>query len=152
MKTRLFVAGLLLMAGLATAQELAAPAPEARQLTFFDSRLFDGQLYNELSRKPERLEIVVPGTMTLTQFSPRLDRWMSIIGESGTLALQETPEPPRLSQRSLFALLPMVYNMVSEAREALMNAQARQYDATVYYHKDNQGNAVIDRILLKRKS
>ena len=33
-----------------------------------------------------------------------------------------------------------------------MNAQARQYDATVYYHKDNQGNAVIDRILLKRKS
>ena len=151
MLPRLLAVSLLLAATLAVAQEPPSPAAEARQLTFFDSRLFDGQLYNELSRKPERLEIVVPGTMTLTHFSPRLDRWMSIIGESGSLALQETPEPPRLSQRSLFALLPMVYNMVSEAREALMNAQARQYDATVYYHKDSQGNAVIDRILLKRK-
>lgn len=152
MKVRLIALGLLLCSSLAQAQLATEPASDARQMTFFDSKLFDGQLYDELSRKPERLEIAVPGTMTLTQFSPRLDRWMSIIGESGSLVLQETAEPPRLTQRNLFALLPMVYNMVAEAREAMMNAQARQYNAIIYYHKDNDGSAVIDRILLKRKS
>lgn len=151
MKVRLIALSLLLCSSLAQAQQATEAVAEARQMTFFDSRLFDGQLYDELSRKPAQLEIVVPGTMTLTQFSPRLDRWMSIIGESGSLALQETAEPPRLAQRSLFALLPMVYNMVAEAREAMMNAQARQYNATIFYHKDNDGRAVIDRILLKRK-
>jgi len=145
MKARLIALSLLLCSSLAQAQLATEPVAEARQMTFFDSRLFDGQ------RKPAQLEIMVPGTMTLTQFSPRLDRWMSIIGESGSLALQETAEPPRLAQRSLFALLPMVYNMVAEAREAMMNAQARQYNATIFYHKDNDGRAVIDRVLLKRK-
>lgn len=141
-----------LMCQQALAETPAADAPSSGgYITFIDSKLFDGQLYDQLSKKPEKLEIVMPGHVSLTNFSPRLDRWLTIIGENGQMTLQETPEPPKLTQRALFALIPIVYSMVGEAREAMVNAEAKRYNAMVYYHKDDMGNAIVDRMVLTRK-
>ncbi|MCW3480582.1 hypothetical protein OL229_13625 [Neisseriaceae bacterium JH1-16] len=131
---------------------LVAPVDASRQsLMFIDSKLFDGRLYNELYKQPEQLEITMPGHVTLTNISPRLDRWLSIIGENGKMELQEISEPAQLNQRALFALLPIIYSMVGEAKEALVNAQAKRYNAKVYYYKDSSGNAVISRVILTKK-
>lgn len=148
---------LLLLASLSHAETQPVPAaaaqaqPASQSLMFIDSKLFDGRLYNELSKQPDKLEITMSGQVTLTNISPRLDRWLSLIGENGLMELQEIPEPPQLNQRALFALLPIMYSMVGEAKEALVNAQAKRYNAKLYYYKDAGGNAVINRVILTRK-
>lgn len=151
------LAPLLLVASLSHAENLPVPAaapqaqPASQSLMFIDSKLFDGRLYSELSKQPDKLEITMPGQVSLTNISPRLDRWLSLIGENGQMELQEIAEPAQLNQRALFALLPIMYSMVGEAKEALVNAQAKHYNAKVYYYKDAAGNAVINRVILTRK-
>ncbi|MDN0075108.1 hypothetical protein QU481_09420 [Crenobacter sp. SG2303] len=154
MKNALLIS-LLAISPLCLAESVPTPvtavtAP-SQSIMFLDSKLFDGRLYNELSKQPDSLEITMPGRVALTNMSPRLDRWLSIIGENGQMALQEVPEPAQLNQRALFALLPILYTMVGEAKEAMVNAQAKRYNATLFYFKDSNGNAVINRVILTKK-
>lgn len=132
--------------------ETQPPAPEADpSLLFIDSKLFDGRLYHELSKQPAKLEITMPGRVELTDLSPRLDRWLSVVGENGQMTLQETPDPSTVQQKGLFSVIPMIFSLVSAVREALMYAEAKRYNGTLYYHRDNDGNAVVDRIVLQKK-
>lgn len=120
-------------------------------LTFFDSQLFDGRLYLELQKEPKQLEIAVPGHVSLTSFPPRLDRWLTVIGENGRMELRELNDDERMQPRALIGLLPVIFFMIQQAKDAAMNAAAKRYNATVLYHKDEAGYAIVDKIILDRK-
>lgn len=147
----LFLASSPLCLAESVAIPVATVAAPSQSIMFIDSKLFDGRLYNELAKQPDKLEITMPGQVALTNISPRLDRWLSIIGENGQMQLQEIQEPAQLNQRALFALLPIMYSMVGEVKEAVVNAQAKRYNASVFYYKDSNGNAVISRVILTKK-
>jgi len=148
----LLLAGLL-FAPLAFADTAPTPADnDPRFITFFDSGLFDGRLYDLMKTKANRLEIDMPGHVELTRISPRLDHWLTLIGQNGTMTLQETEEPPHLQAKLILSFVPLVYSMVQGLRSSIMDDQAKNYDATVYYHKDHDGNALIDRVVMLRKT
>jgi hypothetical protein len=161
MKRLLLTASLAMLASTAAAQDNPAGQQQGKPveqsadrdayLTFFDSQLFDGRLYLELQKSPKQLEIAVPGHVSLTSFPPRLDRWLTVIGENGKMELRELNDDERMQPRALLGLLPIIFFMVQQAKDAAMNAAAKHYNATVLYHKDEAGYAIVDKILLDRK-
>lgn len=128
------------------------PAPEPRPatvaLSFLDSRLFDGRMAQELAREPKVLEVQLLSRVSLSSIPARLDRWVAIVGEHGQLRLQAVEGPPT---RSLFGLVGAVFDAVKEFREQRVLELAKPYNATLFYRRDANGDALIERIVFERK-
>lgn len=116
-------------------------------LTFLDSRLFDSRLSKELGSGRERVEVEVSGKVTLSAIPPRLDKWVTKVGEEGSVELREGPG----RTRAFFSLLPLVFSAFQQASEERMLEPARDYNATILYRRDANGDTLIDRIVFTRR-
>lgn len=132
----------------------ALPALKKVNLTFMDSKLFDGKLSKELDSGKDVVEIDVSGRMPLNNIPSRIDRWLIRSADEGTVETLESP--PRVHSRALFALVPMVFSafgFLKNMQDDKMYEPAKHYDTKIYYRKDDNGDSLIDKIvLIKRKT
>ncbi len=134
----------------AATQEVAPPAGEG--MTFMDSKLFDGKLSKELESGKAVVEISISGRMPLNNIPSRIDRWLVASAEEGKV--ETLPSPPRAKTRALFAVIPMVFStlgFLKNMRDEKLYEPAKQYDTTIFYRKDDNGDSLIDRIVLTKR-
>ena len=133
-----------------TPTEVAAPAGDS--ITFMDSKLFDGKLSKELESGKQTVEISISGRMPLNNIPSRIDRWLVVSAEEGKV--ETLPSPPRAKTRALFTVVPMVFSalgFLKSMRDEKLYDTAKQYDTTIYYRKDDNGDSLIDRIVLTKR-
>lgn len=132
----------------AMAQEPEAEAQGMRQpLTFMDSKLFDSRLSKELGAGKDRVEVEVSGRVTLSAIPPRLDKWVTKVGEEGTVEVREGPG----RTRAFFSLLPLIFSAFQQVSEERMLEPAKEYNATILYRRDAAGDTLIDRVVFVRR-
>jgi hypothetical protein len=51
-------------------------------VTFFDSRLFDSSLSEELAPGADAVEVVISGKVSLNKSPQRTDQWLTTVGET----------------------------------------------------------------------
>lgn len=125
--------------------------PKKANITFMDSKLFDGRLAKELDSGKETVEIEVSGRMPLNNIPGRIDRWLIVSAEEGKV--ETLPSPPKT--RGIFVFAPMVFSAYSywkNMREEKMYDTAKQYDTKIYYRTDENGDSLIDKIVLVKRS
>lgn len=131
----------------------AAPDPKKASLTFMDSKLFDGRLAKELESGKENVEINISGRMPLNNIPTRIDRWLITSAEEGTV--ETIPGSAKTHTRGLFVIAPMVFSAFGyfkKMRDDQMYEFAKQYDTKIYYWKDENGDSLIDKIVLIKRS
>ncbi|MCK9283461.1 MAG: hypothetical protein M0P39_04170 [Rhodocyclaceae bacterium] len=120
-------------------------------LRFFDSKLFDGKLSEELDGNSNTVVVNVPGRISLNSIPPRIDKWITAVGEQGAVEIKLLEQPAGRT-RSLFGLIPdMVVSAIRNWREERMIEPARRYNAVVYYRLDASGEPLIEKIVFNRK-
>ncbi|MDD4963028.1 MAG: hypothetical protein PHI11_03805 [Gallionella sp.] len=129
------------------------PTQKKSTLTFMDSKLFDGKLARELEAGNDVVEIEVSGRIPLNNIPARIDRWLVTSADEGTV--ETLPSPPNAHTKGVFVLIPMVFSAfgyLKNMREEKMYDTAKQYDTKIYYRKEENGESLIDKIVLvKRK-
>lgn len=129
--------------------------PKKASITFMDSKLFDGRLAKELESGKETVEIEVSGRMPLNNIPSRIDRWLVVSAEAENGKVETVKSPPKPHNRALFAIAPMVfsaYGYWKNMREEKMYDTAKQYDTKIYYRTDENGDSLIDKIVLIKRS
>lgn len=128
-------------------------APKKATLTFMDSKLFDAKLAKELESGKDEVQIEVSGRIPLNNIPSRIDRWLVTSADEGTV--ETLPSPPKTHTKGIFVLAPMVFSAISyfkNMNEEKMYGTAKQYDTKIYYRKEENGESLIDKIVLvKRK-
>ena len=122
------------------------------QLTFMDSKLFDAKLGKELESGKEMVEVAVSGRMPLNNIPPRMDRWLVKSAEEGRVELLQSEPVPKT--RSLFSFIPLVFDAVSMMKnyqEEKMLDQAKKYDTKIFYKKDDQGETLIEKVVMTKR-
>ena len=132
----------------ATAQTAMQPIIP-QQLIFFDSRLFDAKLSQELGSGKNRIEVEITGRVPLSNIPDRIDRWVSKVGEEGKVEVK--PSEPAVRTRSFFGIIPMIFEGFRKMREDKMYETAGNFDAVIYYRKDASGETLIERVVFTRK-
>lgn len=147
---------LLLFAGAVNAQTNdqvpAQPAFQAalpNQMTFFDSKLFDAKLSKEMETGKNRIEVEVTGRVQLSSIPDRIDRWVTKVGEEGKVEVKQSE--PAVRTRSLFGIIPMIFEGFKRMKEERMYEPASNYDATILYRKDAAGDTLIEKVIFTRK-
>lgn len=137
----------------AQATPTATPAENQSSVTFMDSKLFDGRLAKELQSGHDSVEIQISGRMPLNNIPSRIDRWLVVSADEGTV--ETLASPPSTHTRGFFLIAPMVfsaYGYFTKMRDEQLYETAKKYDTKIYYRKDSNGDSLIDRIVLvKRK-
>jgi hypothetical protein len=145
--TRLLSAVLLLCVAAPVLAQAQAPAPA--QVTFFDSKIFDGSLSRELGREADTVEVTINGKVSLNSIPQRMDQWLSTVGENGELTLKQAE--PQLKPKFVLALAPMVFTMLKQFNSERTYEPAKKYNATVQYVVDRNGESTIEKIVFTRK-
>ena len=133
--------------GTASAQQPDTAAPSA--MTFMDSRLFDNALSKELGANKDIVEVTIAGKMSLNAIPARVDNWISIVGENGEVSLK--PNDPALKPKFLINLIPIVFSFIKQSNAERAFDPAKKYNASIFYHVDKNGDALIEKIVFIRK-
>ncbi|OHC63572.1 MAG: hypothetical protein A3H93_19475 [Rhodocyclales bacterium RIFCSPLOWO2_02_FULL_63_24] len=146
-KTAIVIAAMVLgVSGQVWAQAAVTAEGGRVQLTFMDSKLFDGRLSKEMEGRRDVIDVEVVGKVSLSSIPTRMDKWIAAVGENGQVELK-----PAERTRSIFALIPAVFSFLKQINEERMLAQAKDYNAVIYYRKDDTGDSTIERIVFRRK-
>lgn len=121
--------------------------PPRQGMTFMDSRLFDSQLSKELDAGKESVEVDVLGKMSLSALPDRLDKWITRVGETGSVEVREN----NTRTRNFFGLIPMIFSGFKALSEERTLGPAKNYDMSILYRRDASGDTLIERIVFKRK-
>lgn len=132
-------------------EEQGGPAPAEtgmmrQSLTFIDLKLFDAKLSQEMSSGKDRVEVEMSGKVPLNAIPGRIDKWVSRVGEEGSVEIREAPRT-----RSIFSLIPMLFSAFKSISEERTLAPAKDYNATILYRRDASGETLIERIVFTRK-
>lgn len=127
-----------------------APAMQGNRLTFIDSRIFDVELFHLLENNKDTVEVTMAGHVPLTSIPPRLDRWIAKAAEGGTVEI--LPQPS--TRIFAFSLISMAFSSLGaweKFREESAYEQAKKYDIKIYYKRDGDGDALIEKLVLTRR-
>jgi hypothetical protein len=144
---RLLSAVLLLCAGVPALAQQQAPAPA--QVTFFDSKVFDGSLSKELARDADIVEVTINGKVSLNKIPERMDQWLTTVSENGELTLKQAE--PQLKPKFVLSLAPMVFTMIKQFNSERAFDPAKKYNATIQYVVDRNGEPTIEKIIFTKK-
>ena len=146
----LLLAALPLAAASEEGKESPAPAEtimRRQSLTFIDLKLFDAKLSQELNSGKDRVEVEMTGKVALNDIPERIDKWVSRVGENGSVEVREAPRTRML----IFSLLPMLFSAFQATSEDRMMEPAKNYNATILYRREANGEATIERVIFDRK-
>lgn len=147
-KTAILALALAAFSAGACAQDAKEAAPPA-SVTFLDSKLFDNMLSKELGANKDIVEVTITGKMSLNSIPPRVDTWITAVGENGELTLK--PQDPTLRPKFIIGLIPIVYSFIKQQNFERTFDPAKKYNASIIYHVDRNGESLIDKIVFVRK-
>lgn len=133
----------------APSAEPPAPPPPA-SVVFLDSSLFDNALSSQLSSGKEQVEVTITGKISLNSIPQRMDKWITAVATKGEVALTQQADVP-LKPKFVLGLLPTIFTFIKMARAENLVDSASKYNATIQYHLDRGGEAVIDKIVFVKK-
>lgn len=138
----------------AAAEEENAPSPAPadiiaprQALTFIDLKLFDAKLSQELNSGKDRVEVEMSGKVPLNDIPERIDKWVSRVGEHGNVEVREVPR----TRMVIFSLLPMLFSAFQSTSEDRMLEPAKNYNASILYRREANGDTTIERVVFTRK-
>lgn len=131
------------------AAETPAPPPPA-SVVFLDSSLFDNALSNQLASGKDQVEVAITGKISLNSIPQRMDKWITAVATKGEVALTQQADAP-LKPKFVLGLLPTIFTFIKMARAENLVDPATKYNATIQYHLDRSGEAVIDKIVFVKK-
>jgi hypothetical protein len=139
----------------APAAPAAAPAPEPAapppaSVVFLDSSLFDNALSSQLASGKDQVEVAITGKISLNAIPQRMDKWITAVATKGEVALTQQADAP-LKPKFVLGLLPTIFSFIKMARAENLVDPANKYNASIQYHLDRSGEAVIDKILFVKK-
>lgn len=150
-----FLLALALIAACAPAfaqDRMDSGAGPQQKITFLDSKLFDTRLSAELDSGKSVVEVEVSGRVPLSSIPGRIDRWITNVAERGG-AVEIKEAGPEVRTRGLFdGLFSMVFTAFEKMSEERLYAPSRQYNATLLYRKDANGDTVISKIIFTKKN
>jgi hypothetical protein len=113
-----------------------------------DSATFDQNLSKQMGQRMNPLEVPLVARATVNKIPPRLDKWLSAVGEDH---VRMAPDPRLPTERNPLALmgLELAISAYSFAREKLLYFPASNYDATVYV---DPRDGRITRVLFSLRS
>ncbi|GAB2872218.1 hypothetical protein GCM10027277_46840 [Pseudoduganella ginsengisoli] len=129
-------------------EEPAAPPPAS--VVFLDSSLFDNALSSQLASGKDQVEVAITGKISLNAIPGRMDKWITAVASKGEVALTQQAEAP-LKPKFVLGLLPTIFSFIKMARTENLVDPATKYNASIQYHLDRSGEAVIDKILFVKK-
>ncbi len=127
------------------------------ELPFLDIQGFDRDLSASLAVPLPKVDVVFYDTVAPSAIPPRLQTWLSSV-EAGGGAVRVTPPKSDITPKDpflLMSLLSSVWNASKLAKDAALKAEfrpAQLFDAEIVLKKNDQGNAVIDRLVFHRRS
>ncbi|MRV74070.1 hypothetical protein GJ700_20385 [Duganella sp. FT92W] len=132
----------------APAAEPAAPPPAS--VVFLDSSLFDNALSSQLAAGKDQVEVAITGKISLNAIPGRMDKWITAVASKGEVALTQQADAP-LKPKFVLGLLPTIFSFIKMARTESLIDPASKYNASIQYHLDRSGEAVIDKIVFVKK-
>ena len=143
-----------------SAQPSAALAPAAvptrggssTQVTFNDLQAFDRLLEKSLKSDSEKVVVVMEDRVPLKEMPQRVDKWLAAVDNNGgkVNVKSDTPEI-RTRALPLLGIAISAYQFFKENAKDAHYEAARDYDATVVYKRDPNGDRVVDRIEMTRR-
>lgn len=126
------------------------PPPPPASVVFLDSSLFDNALSGQLSSGKDQVEVAITGKISLNAIPPRMDKWITAVATKGEVALTQQVDAP-LKPKFILGLLPTIFTFIKMARTESLVDSANKYNASILYHLDRSGEAVIDKIVFVKK-
>lgn len=120
-----------------------------KHLQFVDTSTFDKQLSRAMLNKHYEIEISMLTPFSTNNVPKKLDTWLTVIGDSGGEVKVEPVEEENAEKTRNF-IVPIVLGLVSmykEYRDQEKYEPAKNYNATVFYKKNEQGEAIVDKIV-----
>ncbi len=140
---------LAVLACLILSPSVVAQEATGEPITFVDSRAFDARLSKELGRGGKRVEVQVEGRLSINQIPVRLDKWLTRVTENGLLELRL--QDTTIRNKSLLSLASMVFPALQGMQDEAMLRTANDYNAIIYYRKEANGDALVDRVVFLKR-
>ena len=152
------VAGANSASGGASAATSATSKPAAPvatgPLVFNDLPAFDRALSQSLSNAKTPVVVTSADRITLRQIPPRLEKWLAAVDDSGG-KIETVPVDGQEQQTRSLGLIFALIGAIRQAREFAKDhiyADARHFDAKIFYKLDASGDRVMDRVELVRRA
>ena len=126
-----------------------SPEPTTQEITFIDSRLFDGLLAQELEKGNDVIEVKITGRMSTNNLPARIDKWITAVGENGQVTLKASEPAPQA--KFFLTLLPIIFSSLKQYSDERIFEAAKKYNATILYRLDATGDSSIHQIVFSRK-
>ncbi len=124
----------------------ASPIKELSvEVVFLDSIAFDSDVSASMWEQNREIVIMPSSPFTLNEIPPRMEKWLSVIKESGgQVKAKELPPKTQLAMRGIVgALIDIVVAIFGAVQEQAMYGAAKYYDATLEYRKESGVERVV---------
>jgi hypothetical protein len=156
-------AGCATDAGVQPASQVSTPSPTSststsapagrRPVAFSDLPSFDRELAQSLSGAKDPVVVMSADRIPLRQMPPRLEKWLAAVDDSGGKIDTHSLDPAEPQTRSIGLIFTLI-GAIRQAREFAKQqqyAEARNFDAKIFYRLDASGDRVMDRLELIRR-
>jgi hypothetical protein len=124
----------------------ASPIKEQSiEIVFLDSVAFDSDVSESMWEQNREIVILPSSPFTLNEIPPRMEKWLSVIKESGgQVKAKELPPKTQLAMRGIIgALIDIVVAIFGAVKEQALYGAAKYYDATLEYRKESGVERVV---------
>ena len=140
----------------ACASEPPAPPPK-ESVGYIDTNSFDRSLASSLNAELETIEIPVSDRMSPVAIPDRLNKWLSAVdANGGNIQVKQIPDEQGGKQRgfpiAVIGLAIEVVRLLRGTPEERLYKPAANYDADIMVRQGPNGERVIERVLLKRRT
>lgn len=125
----------------------AAPADAPASLSFFDSFTFDRQLSSSLRADLPEVEVVFPAAVTINSIPPRLEKWLSMVDQTGG-KVQLVPEATE-GKGFVSEIISLFVKVAEYIKEKTIYGPIENYDAQLHY---KQGSGIMTRTVFVRRT
>ena len=130
-------------------QSVKPPAQKpGASVEFFDLPVFDRQLATSLTGATAPVVVTSADRILLQNMPPRLEKWLAAVDDSGGKIETHSVDPGAVQTRSIgliFALISAIRTAREFAKENVY-AEARKFDAKIFYKTDAGGDRVVERV------
>lgn len=134
----------------AVAAQSDAPAAnpikeQSVEIVFLDSIAFDSDVSDSMWEQNREIVIKPSSPFTLNEIPARMEKWLSVIKESGgSVKAKELPPKTQLAMRGIIgALIDIVVAIFGAVQEQAVYGAAKYYDATLEYRKETGVERVV---------
>ena len=123
-------------------------AAPLRPVVFSDLAAIDRALAQSLTDAKSPVVVTSADHISMRQMPPRLEKWLAAVDDSGGRIETQSIDPSE-PQRRFLGLIIALIGAIRQAREFVkqeQSAEARNFDAKIFYRRDANGDRVMERV------